>query len=62
MLIECKGGETYSSDYIKNLQRFPENQSQRIEKILIYAGENSMRVKDISLKSIKELPGLIKEL
>ncbi len=62
MLIECKGGETFNKEYLKNLLRFPDDQTQEFEKILIYAGENSMRIKDISIKSINDIPDFIEHL
>lgn len=60
MLIECKGGETFNNEFLKNLIRFPVNNNS--EKILIYAGRNSMRIKDISIMSIYELPALLNKL
>ncbi len=60
MLIECKGGETFNNDYLKNLIRFPE--SQKSEKVVIYAGRNSMKIKDINIKSIYDLPSLLDDV
>jgi predicted AAA+ superfamily ATPase len=49
--FEVKAGQTFNKDFVKNLEKFPnENQNGKIEKYLIYNGDISM-VKD-SIKII----------
>ena len=62
MLIECKGGETFNNEYLKNLLRFPDTQTQKPEKMLIYAGENSMKIKDVKIISVFDLTSFLNDL
>lgn len=50
MILEIKAGETYNNDFIKNLNKFPHVVSKiEIEKILIYAGDESFKMLDINI-------------
>jgi len=45
--LEIKVGETFNKDYLKNLKKF--NSKDFISKKLIYTGEESMSISDISI-------------
>ncbi len=48
--IEIKGGQTFSTDFVKNLNAFPNLSSHlSIDKYVIYAGELSSRTGDVNL-------------
>ncbi len=53
--MEIKAGQTYTGDFLKNLKKFPDQQA---EKVLIYAGKDSLDVSGVSLmgweKALKE--------
>ncbi len=48
--MEIKGGETYNKDFIKNLIRFPDDDTHHgIEKVVFYTGKESFKIKDIEI-------------
>jgi len=53
--IEIKSGKTYNSDYIRNLSLFPsEYKGHEIRKITIYGGDETVRIKNISIISWRD--------
>ena len=63
LALEIKGGQTFTKDYLKNLRNFAKNQnSQKIKKAVIYAGEESAMINDVQLIPWKDLPSKINEL
>ena len=61
--IEIKGGETFNSDFIKDLKKFPGiSTKQAIKKVLLYTGEKAFNVIDISIIPFNKLIDLLKEL
>lgn len=50
ILLEIKAGQTYNSDYIKNLKRFPESEFKGMtNKCLIYSGKESSSIAGIQV-------------
>jgi predicted AAA+ superfamily ATPase len=48
--IEIKGGQTFTKDYMKNLRNFAKDENGvRINKVIVYAGDQSTNIKDIEL-------------
>ena len=63
LALEIKGGQTFTKDYLKNLRNFAKNQnSQKIKKAVIYAGEESAMINDVQLIPWRDLPSKINEL
>ncbi len=46
-VVEMKAGQTFNSDYFKNLKKFPDESN--IEKILIYNGQETTNISGISI-------------
>ena len=50
ILLEIKAGQTYNSDYIKNLTRFPEREYHgTTNKCLIYTGKESSSLSGVQV-------------
>lgn len=62
--IEIKGGETFSKDYLNNLNSYPnESDLIKIEKYLIHPEAKKTKVKDVFVLSWEDLPSeLIKNV
>ncbi len=61
--LEIKGGQTFTKDYIKNLRNFAKNEEGlKINKVIVYAGEQSTSIKDIQLIPWRMLPSKINAL
>jgi hypothetical protein len=61
--IEIKGGQTFNTDYIKNLRLFPTGSgSDKIKKILIYTGKESSNIKDIRVINWQEFSSVIETI
>lgn len=58
--IEIKGGHTFTTDYLKNLKRFPLNEN--VQKVLIYAGNESARYSEIDIIAWKDFPKFLKNI
>ncbi|OFY42441.1 MAG: hypothetical protein A2Z69_03520 [Bacteroidetes bacterium RBG_13_44_24] len=53
--IEIKAGHTFNQDYLRNLLRFPEKDTnKRIKKIVIYSGDQSLVLQDIHITAWKD--------
>lgn len=46
-VVEIKAGQTFNSDYLKNLKKFPDESN--LEKILIYNGQETTNISSISI-------------
>lgn len=60
IVLEIKGGQTFTTDYLKNLKNFP-----RIDnsiKMLIYAGDATNRISDIQVTNWQKFPTEIEGL
>jgi len=61
--IEIKGGQTFTKDYMKNLQNFAKNEKGiKIDKMIIYAGEQATNIKDIQLIPWNKLSSIINDV
>lgn len=61
--IEIKGGQTFNSDFIKNLRIFPTgSEADSVNKILIYNGRETSKIKDIKIINWKEFASLIETI
>lgn len=62
-LVEIKGGQTFTKDFLKNLKRFPaKDKHLQLSKFLIYGGEEALTVGDINISPWQNLPTLLKNL
>jgi predicted AAA+ superfamily ATPase len=55
LAMEIKGGLTYTSDFIKNLKRFPD---EGIRKMVIYGGNEDVRLGNISLHGWRKISSI----
>ncbi len=63
LALEIKGGQTFTKDYMKNLRNFAKNEAGfKINKAIVYAGEQSTNIKDVQLIPWSKLPSKINEL
>ena len=63
LALEIKGGQTFTKDYMKNLRNFAKNETGfKINKAIVYAGEQSTNIKDVQLIPWSRLPSKINEL
>ena len=63
MALEIKGGQTFTKDYMKNLQNFAKKESGvKIKKAIVFAGEQSATIKDVQLLPWSKLSAIIDEL
>ena len=60
MAIEIKAGQTFNSDYLKNLKYFPAK-DQIVHKKLIYTGDQAITISDVQLVGWNRFPSLLKE-
>lgn len=60
-VIEIKGGQTFSKDFLKNLNTFPRSSETTgtIDKYLIYPGDFSTKISDVSVLCWKDFNNLI---
>lgn len=50
LALEIKGGQTFTKDYMKNLRNFAKYEDGlKINKAIVYAGEQSTNIKDVQL-------------
>jgi len=61
LAIEIKAGQTYNKDFIKNIKNFSKIAFQ-IKKVLIYGGEESMNLSDITIISWIDFHKKIKDI
>ena len=63
LALEIKGGQTFTKDYLKNLRNFAKNEDRlKINKAIVYAGEQSTNIKDVQLIPWSMLSSKINEL
>ncbi len=61
--LEIKAGETFSKSFAKNLYNFQNGtQNQKVNKIVLYAGDTSAIISDIRVVTWKEFPNILEEL
>jgi predicted AAA+ superfamily ATPase len=60
IILEIKGGQTFSKDYIKNLKNFAHNDLP-IHKTLIYAGEQSSTISEVQIIAWKDFPAFLEK-
>jgi len=61
LAIEIKAGETFNTDYIKNLLKFPSGK-HNIEKRLIYSGDHSTQISGIQLTGWNDFQVFLKQI
>ena len=61
MAIEIKGGQTFNTDYLKNLKKIKDS-NLVVHRKLVYAGGQSMTISDVQLIPWVEFPSLLKEI
>ena len=54
LALEIKAGETFNPDYLKNLRKLSSSNELKIKKALLYLGDTSLEISDISLVSWKD--------
>ncbi len=59
-VVEIKAGQTFNSDYLKNLKKFPDE--GEIEKILIYNGQETTNITGISIYNWKSFSEFLDRL
>jgi predicted AAA+ superfamily ATPase len=63
LALEIKGGQTFTKDYMKNLRNFAKYEDGlKINKAIVYAGEQSTNIKDVQLIPWSMLSSKINEL
>lgn len=63
LALEIKGGQTFTKDYLKSLKNFAKNETKiKINKALVYAGEQSTNINGIQLIPWNKLSSDILEL
>lgn len=63
IVLEIKGGQTFTKDYLKNLRNFPQSDKTiKTNKMLLYAGDSTNRISDIQITNWKEFPLVIDQL
>jgi len=61
--LEIKGGQTFNSDYIRNLRLFPSGSGEdKIKKMLIYTGQVTSNIKDIQVITWQEFYSLVDQI
>lgn len=61
--LEIKAGETFNNSYVKNLNKFPNNNAGiTVNKMILYAGDTSVNLSNIRVVSWKEFPMVLDEL
>jgi uncharacterized protein len=61
--LEIKAGQTFNTDFIKNLRLFPTGSgSDKIKKMLIYTGKESSNIKDIRVINWQEFSSVIESI
>ncbi len=59
--IEIKGGQTFNTDYLKNLKKLIDSDLV-IHRRLIYTGSQTLNISDVQLISWTDFPSLLKEI
>lgn len=60
ILLEIKAGQTYNSDYLKNLNRFPESEYHgTTNKCLIYTGKESSSISGVQIFTWEKFASLL---
>ena len=59
--IEIKGGQTYSSDYTRNLKNF-QGGGINVHKAVVFPGESSAIASGVKLITWKNIPGFLREI
>ena len=54
LALEIKAGETFNPDYLKNLRKLKSSKELKIKKALLYLGDTSSEISDISIVSWKD--------
>ena len=63
LALEIKGGQTFTKDYVKDLRNFAKDETNiKINKAIVYAGEQSTNIKGIQLIPWSKLSSNINEL
>ena len=63
LALEIKGGQTFTKDYMKNLRNFAKTETgMKINKAIVYAGEQSTNINDVQLIPWSKLTSKINEL
>ncbi len=61
--IEIKGGETYTNEFVKNLNKLSSTITKMdIENILIYAGDKSFKTSNINIIQFKDIKTFLNDL
>jgi predicted AAA+ superfamily ATPase len=61
--LEIKGGQTFNSDFIKNLRHFPsDSATYKIKKMVIYAGQVGSIINDIRIITWEGFPAMADEI
>ncbi|HKJ78066.1 MAG TPA: ATP-binding protein [Prolixibacteraceae bacterium] len=61
--LEIKSGQTFTSEYLKNLKKFANSEQQKeFEKKVIYAGDKTGMMGDIELFNWEQFPDFLKKL
>jgi len=63
LALEIKGGETFNSDFVKNLKKFtPIETNTIIDKALLYTGDTSIDLTDIKVINWNSFPSMLEKL
>jgi len=63
IVLEIKGGQTFTKDFLKNLKNFPQSDNTiNTNKMLLYAGDSAFRISGIQVTNWKELPSVMEQL
>ena len=54
LALEIKAGETFNPDYLKNLRKINTSKELRVSKSLLYLGDVSSEMADVSIISWKD--------
>ena len=63
LALEIKAGETFNTDYIKNLKKLPENShNTAIKKMVVFAGDTTIKIDNINIISWPDFSNTLSEL
>ena len=63
LALEIKGGETFNSDFVKNLKKFTSFEPDTIiDKMLLYTGDTSIDLTDIKVMNWDNFPSMLEKL
>ncbi len=54
LALEIKAGETFNPDYLKNLKKLKSSKELKIKQALLYLGDTSSEISDISIVAWKD--------